>query len=328
MVDSRKGPLGGHDALKALVTRIGTAMRAETDRGKVADYIPELAGVDNGQFAIAVCLPDGQVIAHGDAETRFSIQSVSKVFTLAIALGRYGTRIWERVGREPSNAAFNSVMDVELGQGRPRNPFVNAGAIVVTDILLADHAPRDALAEILSFMRCAAGCDDIYMDPAVAASEKRTGDRNWALGHYLRSAGNLRRPVEMVLGTYFHHCAIEMTCIQLARAGRFLAGLQDGGPLVGPENLRSLNALMMTCGHYDGSGEFAFRVGIPAKSGVGGGILAVLPGVASIAVWGPGLDRFGNSRLGTRALEMLSREAGISLFEPLGPRRRQALFWH
>lgn len=304
--------------LQTVIDEIAARMHGEEDRGKVADYIPELSCVDPGQFALSICLANGVQYSSGDADVHFSMQSISKIFTLAIALGRLGDGLWRRVGREPSNSAFNSVVEVELTGGRPRNPFMNAGAILVTDAVLANGMPRQTLAELLHFIRAAAGDEGILINPVVAASEKATGDRNWALAHYLRSCGNLTNTVDLVLGTYFHQCAIELTCVQLARAGRFLAGIQTGPALIAADNVRNINALMMTCGHYDGSGEFAFRVGIPAKSGVGGGILAVVPGVASIAVWSPGLNRFGNSKLGTQALELLSKRLCLSLFEP-GP---------
>ncbi len=301
-------------ALRPVLERIREEMAQEAERGAVAGYIPELAGIDPNQFAMSVCLPDGSQVSVGDATTEFSIQSVSKLFTLAIALGRYGERFWDRVGREPSTYVFNSVQELEARKGVPPNPFVNSGAIVTTDSLLVGATPKETLAEILRFIRQAASDQDIFMDPSVAESEKTTGHKNWALAHFLRACGNLHHDCELVLGVYFHQCAVAMTCEQLARSGRFLAGIQRSGGLISPGNVRSINALMMTCGHYDGRGEFAYRVGIPAKSGVGGGILAVLPGRASIAVWSPGLDGHGNSLLGTRALERLSRALGLSMF--------------
>lgn len=300
--------------LQRTLDRIHAEVAALPERGSVADYIPELARIDPGQFAISVCLPDGAQVSVGDAETEFSIQSVSKLFTLAIALGRYGDRFWDRVGREPSTYVFNSVQELEARTGIPPNPFVNAGAIVTTDSLLVGATPKETLAEIIRFVRQAASDEEIYIDPAVAESEKLTGHRNWALAHILKACDNLHHDCELVLGTYFHQCAIAMTCEQLARSGRFLAGIHPSGRLISPGHVRSVNALMMTCGHYDGSGEFAYRVGIPGKSGVGGGILAVLPGRASIATWSPGLDEKGNSLLGTFALERLSQALGLSLF--------------
>ncbi len=307
-------PVDDPQALASALADIVGRMCESTHRGKVADYIPELACVNPDQFGLSICLCDGTQLNYGDAQTPFSIQSVSKAFTLAVALGRFGEGLWRRVGREPSSNAFNSVVDLELEKGKPRNPFVNAGAIVVTDEIMAGRAPRDALAEILWFVRAAAGDNDIFIDESLAKSEKLTGHRNWSLAHFLKSTGNLKHECELTLGTYFHQCAIEMNCVQLARAGRFLAGLSAVDDLVSGSHVRSINALMMTCGHYDGSGEFAYRVGFPGKSGVGGGIMAVVPGKASIAVWSPGLNRFGNSRLGTIALEELSLAAGWSVF--------------
>lgn len=300
--------------LPALLTAIAADMAAAVERGPVADYIPELAKVDPGQFGIAVALPSGQVISAGDAATPFSIQSISKVFTLAIALGRLGDGLWKRVGREPSGLAFNSILQLEHEAGIPRNPFVNAGAIVVTDAILAGHAPKVVLAELLAFIRTAAGDDDIHINKAVARSEQATAHRNIALAEFMASHDNLRNPSALTIGTYVHQCAVEMTAEQLARAGRFLVGAPGCPRLVSPARLRRINALMMTCGHYDGSGEFAYRVGLPGKSGVGGGILAIAPGRASIAVWSPGLNAQGNSLLGTRAMERLARETGWSVF--------------
>ena len=301
--------------LQPILDRIGAAMAEAPDRGRVADYIPELAHVPDTPFGMAVVTADGQTFTTGDADQPFSIQSVSKVFTLAIALGRLGDQLWDRVGREPSGLAFNSMIQLEHEAGIPRNPFINAGALVVTDAILSGHAPREVLGEILRFLREAAGDDDIHINRAVAASEQVTGHRNLALAHFMAAHGNLKNPPEMTCGTYFHQCAVEMSCRQLARAGRFLIGGGAAGPrLVSPARVRRINALMMTCGHYDGSGDFAFRVGLPGKSGVGGGILVIAPGRAAIAVWSPGLNAQGNSKLGTEAVEWLARETGWSVF--------------
>ena len=300
--------------LQATLTQIAVEMAAAPDRGRVASYIPELASVDPGQFGIALALPDGQVLTAGDADVGFSVQSISKVFTLAIALGRLGDKLWTRVGREPSGLAFNSILQLENEAGIPRNPFVNAGAIAVTDAILDGHSPRAVLAEILSFIRTAAGDPAIHINKAVAASEQATSHRNTALAEFMAAYGNLKNPAALTIGTYVHHCAIEMSCRQLAQAGRFLTGMAGAPRLVSPARVRRINALMMTCGHYDGSGEFAYRVGLPGKSGVGGGILAVAPGRASIAVWSPGLGPQGNSQLGTLAIERLARATGWSVF--------------
>ncbi|WP_341234300.1 glutaminase [uncultured Sulfitobacter sp.] len=300
--------------LPDILSQLNDDMRRDDDWGAVASYIPELAHIDPAQFAIAVTTPDGEVFTAGDADTPFSVQSITKVFTLAIALGRSGDQLWRRVGREPSGRAFNSIVQLEQENGRPRNPFINAGAIVTTDEILTGRLPREALAEILQFVRAAAGDDNIHINNAVASSEKAHGHRNFALAHFLASCGNLNNTPNKTLGTYFHHCAIEMSARQLAMSGRFLIETTKLPRMILPQRIRRLNALMLTCGHYDGSGDFAYRVGLPAKSGVGGGILAIVPGVASVAVWSPGLNRYGNSKKGTEAMASLARDMGWSIF--------------
>lgn len=300
--------------MQALLDQIAAEMAQATDRGKVADYIPELAKIDPNQFGIAVSLSSGETLTAGDATTPFSIQSISKVFTLAIALGRLGDQIWSRVGREPSGLAFNSILQLEQENGIPRNPFVNAGAIAVTDAILQGRQPREVLAELLRFIQAAAEDDSISINQAVAKSEQATAHRNIALAEFMAAMGNLRNPTQLTIGTYVHQCAVEMTATQLARAGRFLLGAPGCPRLVSLARIRRINALMMTCGHYDASGEFAYRVGLPGKSGVGGGILAIAPGKASIAVWSPGLNDYGNSKLGALAIEKLARGMGWSVF--------------
>lgn len=316
-------PLTVAPDLDAIIRRITDEMAGQADRGRVADYIPGLARVDPKHFGIAIAMHDGRMFAAGDAEIPFSIQSVSKVFALTLALGKIGDALWRRVGREPSGNAFNSIVQLEAEHGIPRNPFINAGAIVVSDVILAGHEPREAIGEILRFMRELTGDDSITIDEEVAKGEADTGFRNAALANYMRAFGNIHHPVEQVLGVYFHQCALAMTCKQLALAGRYLM-LEGQHPdtgfnVISPMRARRINALMMLCGHYDGSGEFAFRVGIPGKSGVGGGILTVVPGIASIAVWSPGLNERGNSTLGSLALERLSVATGWSVFNQRVP---------
>ena len=304
--------------LATIVRDIAEDMCARPDRGQVATYIPELANVDPARFGLAVIDLDGTTHLGGDAELPFSIQSISKVFTLTLALGRVGDRLWRKVGREPSGNPFNSIVQLEREMGVPRNPFINAGAIAVTDVILSGRQPRETLGEILRFLQFLAEDETIHIDQDVAASEKRTGFRNAALANYMKSFGVVENPVDFTLGVYFHHCAIAMSCRQLARAGLFLANNGrnpvNGHSVISSERARRINALMLTCGHYDGSGDFAYRVGLPGKSGVGGGILAVAPGRASVAVWAPGLDEAGNSHLGRIALEELARRTGWSIF--------------
>ena len=306
--------------LAAIVADIAAEMKAAPDRGAVADYIPPLAQVPLGKFGIAVILADGTCHLGGDAEEPFSIQSISKVFALTLALGAVGDQLWARVGREPSGSAFNSIVQLESESGIPRNPFINAGAIVVADVLLSSHAPGEVIGELLRFVRGLAGDESIVIDEAVARAEQETGFRNFALAYYMRAFGNLRHPAEDTLKVYFHQCALALSCRQLALAGRYLMfdgrNPDSGRSVVSPQRARRINALMMSCGHYDNSGEFAFRIGLPGKSGVGGGILAVAPGIASIAVWSPGLNAKGNSQLGSLALERLTQRTGWSVFVP------------
>jgi glutaminase len=307
------------DTLAQIVTEVGKAVaEAHRGEGKVADYIPALARVDANRFGLAVITVDGEVAEYGDAWMPFSIQSISKVFTLTMALQRMGDTLWARVGREPSGSRFNSIVQLEAEKGVPRNPFINAGAIVVTDAVLAGRTPEVAVADIRDAIRRLAENDTIDVDKEVATSEAATGFRNYSLANFMRGFDNLNSPVEDVLQTYFHQCSLRITCRQLARAGLFLAN-EGKDPLTGemvvsPEHARRINAIMMTCGHYDASGEFAFQVGLPGKSGVGGGILTIVPDVAAVAVWSPGLNEVGNSQVGTLALERLAARMRWSVF--------------
>ncbi len=310
-------PLSRSD-IQDLIDSVRREALPRLGEGRLADYIPELARVDPNKLGIAVATVNGDLISCGDAREPFSIQSISKVFTLTLALGKAGDTLWNRVGREPSGTPFDSIVQLEHEKGRPRNPFINAGAIIVTDVVLAGHEPREAIGQILQFVRFLANDDTIAIDPAVARSETEFGYRNRALANYMRAFGTLMHPVDLILGVYFHQCAIAMSCCQLAQAGLFLA---NGGrnPLANASvvsrlRARRINALMLTCGQYDGSGDFAFRVGLPGKSGVGGGILAIVPGLASIAVWSPALNAQGNSLIGTQVLERIAATAGWSVF--------------
>jgi len=308
----------GAITLQEILNDIAKAMNASTDRGQVADYIPQLAAIDPNQFGITVALPDGQVFSAGCAQKSFSIQSISKVFSLTLALGKIGDAVWAKVGREPSGDPFNSIVQLEHEHGKPRNPFINAGAIAIVDAIMMGHEPKELLAEILSFVRYIANDNSISIDEKVAQSELATGHRNSSLAHFMASFGNIEHDVDCVLGAYYHQCSIAMSCEQLAQAGLFLVSegtnQTTGSRVVSSARARRINSLMLMCGHYDGSGEFAYRVGLPGKSGVGGGILTIAPNKASIAVWSPGLDKVGNSKLGTLALEMLVERTGWSIF--------------
>ncbi|MGF1909108.1 glutaminase B [Vibrio kasasachensis] len=286
-------------------------------QGKVADYIPALAKVPNTKLGIAVFTNQGEVIKAGDADEGFSIQSISKAVSLTLAMSLYNPEeIWERVGKEPSGQAFNSMIQLEMEQGIPRNPFINAGAIVVADLLHSRlSAPRQRM---LEFVRQLSGENQIVYDKVVAASEMMHGDRNAAIAYLMRAFGNFENDVLPVLNNYFHACALKMNCVDLAKMFSYLANkgvsVQTNKPIITPMQTKQLNALLATCGLYDGAGEFAYRVGMPGKSGVGGGIIAIVPGEMSIAVWSPELDASGNSLAGTKALELLSERIGRSIF--------------
>ena len=285
-------------------------------KGRVASYIPELAKVSPQQFGIAVYCLDGRTFTAGDAQTRFSAQSVTKLFALALAFSREGESIWKRVGREPSGNPFNSLWQLELEKGVPRNPFINAGALVIHDILAQRFVQADIA--LLQFMRMVAREPTLDFDHAVAQSEEQTAHRNYAIAHLMKDTGNLHNRVEDVIRGYCRQCSIAMSCVELARAGAFLANHGtvpwDHTRVLDFSSSKRLNATMLTCGTYDAAGDFAYRVGLPAKSGVGGGIIALVPGELAIAVWSPGLDENGNSLAGTMALERFTTLTGRSIF--------------
>ena len=286
-----------------------------TREGAVATYIPALARVDQRQFGIALRTVDGIEAAAGSATTRFSIQSISKVLSLTLGMQRLGERLWERIGREPSGDPFNSLVQLEHEHGVPRNPLINAGAIAVADRLVSGDAhAKESLRALVSDL---AGTP-IAFDREVANSEAATGFRNFAMANFMKSFGKLDNPVDEVLDVYFHQCALAMSCVELARAFGYLC--RDGKhPLTSevvltPKQTRRVNALMLTCGTYDAAGEFAFRIGLPCKSGVGGGIVAVIPDKLTLAVWAPGLGPTGNSVAGMRALELFVEKTKLSVF--------------
>ncbi|TVU63482.1 glutaminase B [Vibrio echinoideorum] len=302
---------------QAILADILDEVRPLIGQGKVADYIPALARVSNQKLAIAVYTNEGEVIQAGDADEAFSVQSISKALSLTLAMVLYKPEeIWQRVGKEPSGQAFNSMIQLEMEHGIPRNPFINAGAIVVADLLQSRlSAPRHRL---LEFVRQLSGDTHIVYDKVVAASEMMHSDRNAAIAYLMRSFGNFENDVIPVLNNYFHACALKMTCIDLAKTFSYLANkgvsVQTKKEIITPVQTKQLNALLATCGLYDGAGEFAYRVGMPGKSGVGGGIIAIVPGEMTIAVWSPELDPSGNSLAGTMALELLSERIGRSIF--------------
>lgn len=300
----------------AILERIVAEVAPLIGRGKVADYIPRLAEVPADRFGMAIATLNGRLFEIGNADEPFSVQSISKVFTLTLALEAIGDELWQRVGREPSGSAYNSLVQLEHEHGIPRNPLINAGAHVVADVVLTSN--DNARGRLLEFVRERAENPDITMDPIVARSERETGFRNAALANFVRSFGNLHNSVDAVLDFYYHQCALRMTCTDLARSFLYLANRgrcqRTCEAVISPERAKRINAVMLTCGTYDAAGDFAFRVGLPAKSGVGGGIVAVVPNVLTVAVWSPGLDDKGNSLAGSAALDRFTALSGLSVF--------------
>lgn len=293
--------------------------RPRSEAGSVPASIPHLSSPPFDRFGIAVATTSGDVFSSGDADLPFSIQSISKVFTLAMALSADDPEaLWSRVLREPSGTSFNSLVQLEVEHGIPRNPFINSGALVVTDHLM-ERFP-DAAGQVLRFLAGQVGHQNgrhsPFIDEVAAKSELANSSRNLALAHFLKDFGNLRRPAHAVVENYVRQCSIMMSCVEVAKAGLFLA--QDGrgarGTVVSRSEAKRIGSIMLTCGMYDAAGEFAYRVGLPGKSGVGGGILVIVPGECAICVWSPRLDSKGNSLAGTAALADLSDRTGWSVF--------------
>ena len=305
----------GVEEIEEALRRAHEAAVPEVGRGRLAEYIPSLAAVDPDQFGMAVASVDGGVHVVGDADTRFSVQSISKVFTLALVVAAEDARIWERVSREPSGNPFNSLLQLDQEQGRPRNPFINAGALVVTDRL--HSLTGGASVALRDLMREESGRADVDWDPVVAKSELEAGHRTSAMAHLLASYDNLENPVDQVIDQYVAQCALSMTCRELALAGLFLArdGVRaDGSRLLTARQAKRINAVMLTCGTYDSAGDFAYRVGLPAKSGVGGGILAVIPDRGVACVWSPALGPSGSSAAGLAALDAFTTYSDWTVF--------------
>ncbi|MEM1339560.1 MAG: glutaminase [Bacteroidota bacterium] len=300
---------------QSVLRDIFTEVNGNKERGKVADYIPELAKIAPGKFGMALVDETGTLYSCGDARELFSIQSISKVLTLSLAFSILGNDLWQRVGVEPSGDPFNHLSLLEQEQGIPRNPLINAGAIVVADILVSHFDnPKAAL---LDFIRKIVDDTAISFDEKVTCSEMKTGFRNYAAAYLIKSFGNLENKVTEVLDFYFNQCALQMSCEQLVKVFYIYANrgkcLQNNAYL-DLQQVKRINALMLTCGFYDEAGEFAFEVGLPGKSGVGGGIVALLPEKFCIATWSPGLNTKGNSKLGMEALEKLTTKTGLSIF--------------
>jgi len=302
-----------------VLDEIYTNIQDELPNGNVANYIPALANVDPNQFAMTITLKDGTQYHVGNYEEQFSIQSISKVLAFSLAIDIYSKSLYKRVGVEPSGSAFNSLVQLEYENGIPRNPFINAGAIVIADALMSNFGGEyAALEKIMQFTRAISDDETISFDVEVARSEMQHASRNLSLAQLMKSFGNFENDVHKVVENYFKQCAITMNTKTLSRAMMYLA-FKGKDPIskkqfLSASQAKRVNALMLTCGHYDASGEFAFHVGLPAKSGVGGGIVAVIPNKMSIAVFSPRLNKYGNSHSGTLALEMFTSMTNLSIF--------------
>lgn len=304
------------DDAVGLLTRIAAEVRPLVSQGELPRYIPQLGRVNKLQFGMALLTLDGQEAFAGDAEVPFSIQSIAKLFALMLALERVGDELWLRVGKEPSGMPFNELIQVDQEAGAARNPFINAGALVVTDVLCSSFAQPELA--LLQTLRQSASDERVDIDQVVMRSERESCHRNAAIAHLLKSYGRINNPVGLVLDTYCRQCALTMSCRQIARSALTLA--MSGGlfsdrtyaGLTAPQR-HSVNALMLTCGTYNAAGDFASRIGLPMKSGVGGGIVAVIPGIGSVCAWSPGLDSAGNSLAAGRAIELFARHTGLSV---------------
>ena len=292
------------------------SVKSIDDSGKIASYIPDLAKVDPDKFGVHITTIDRDNFGIGDCNDKFSIQSIAKILSLSFAYSMLGSKIWDRVGVEPSGTAFNSLVQLEADNGIPRNPFLNAGALVVSDILLSNlKNPKE---DFLDFVRAISNNTTLKYSNSISESEKASGYRNIALCNFIKSLGNIKNEPSDVLDFYFNLCSLEMSCKELSELFLFLAnngrGVNIDKSILSESQSKRINALMQTCGFYDESGEFAFKVGLPGKSGVGGGIIAIHPDRYAIAVWSPKLNKKGNSYRGMKFLEEFTTRTQLSIF--------------
>lgn len=299
-----------------IIEEIFNELKTKPNPGKVASYIPELSNVSPNKFGVYLRTVEGETFCYGDSHEPFSIQSIAKVLSLALAYKKDGVKLWKRVGVEPSGNPFNSLVQLEYDGGKPRNALINAGAIVICDVLMSQY--EDAPEVLLDFIRTISGNPRIEYDSRIAESEKSTGFRNMALVNFIKSFDNIKNDSEKVLDFYFNLCSIKMSCKELAETFVFLANngrnLELNRDILTTSETKRLNAIMLTCGFYDEAGDFTYKVGLPGKSGVGGGIVAVYPNNYSIAVWSPKLNKKGNSYMGMKFLERFTSETGLSIF--------------
>ena len=302
--------------LKAKLEHILVSNQGCFKSGKVANYIPALAEVPGDLAGVAVATIDGKLVSAGNGDLPFSIQSISKVFGLVLAMNRLGDELWQRVHMEPSGQPFNSIIQLEWEKGIPRNPVINAGALLVSDVLVSHYSASKL--SFVNFMRTLANDDSIHIDHAVYESELEHGSRNAALAYLMKSFGNIEAPIPEVLSHYFTQCSVAMSCEQLARSLLFLANKGkdpiNNQTICSRKDTHRVNAILSTSGMYDQSGEFAFSVGLPAKSGVGGGIVAIVPNYGVICAWSPPLNEFGNSVVGMKVVANIAEELGLSIY--------------
>ena len=302
--------------LNKIIREIYDEVLLMNDIGQIADYIPLLSEVDTRKFGINLITLDSKNNSFGNSDEKFSIQSIAKIFSLTLAYKIEGEKLWERVGVEPSGSSFNSLVQLEYENGIPRNPLINAGAIVICDVLI--NSLQNPKKDFLKFVRHVSGVKNLNYNTHIAESEKLTGYKNAASINLMKSFGNIINDVDEVLDFYFHLCSIEMTCKELSQTFLFFANagklLDTDEQIISESKTKRINAIMQTCGFYDEAGEFSFKVGLPGKSGVGGGIVAVYPGKYSVAVWSPLLNKKGNSVKGMKALELLTTKTRMSIF--------------
>jgi len=301
-----------------LVVDVHDDVYAYRGQGTVTSYIPALASADPSKVGIALALADGSMFSAGDAYTSFSVQSISSVFALPLTLNTVKGSLWNHVGREPAGVPLSSLAQLQLEHGKPRNPLINSGALVMSDQFIGRRDAKDAANEFVDFMRTVSGDESIGVDEELAISESRAGALNRSIAYYLRACGNLNNSVEDILWLYYRQCSVTMNCRQLASALLFLAfdgkDPRSDSEVTVSSHARRTNALMLAAGHYDASGEFAFRVGLPGKSSASGGVVAVIPGIGAVCAWSPGLDSGGCSLVGTLLLERLVKRTGWSIF--------------
>ena len=304
--------------MKELLDKLIEKNISETKLGTVANYIPELDKARKDALGIYIIDNEGNEYFSGDYDTKFTIQSISKIVALMLAILDNGEEyVFSKVGMEPTGDPFNSITKLETsGEKKPYNPLINAGAIAISSMIKGKDA-RDKFQRLLEFFRKISEDETLDVNYKIYCGESETGNRNRAMGYFLKGDGIIEGNVEDALDVYFKQCSIEVTAKTLARMGLFLANngkLSTGEEVINQRIATIVKTLMVTCGMYDSSGEFAVRAGIPSKSGVGGGILSVVPGKMGIGVYGPSLDKKGNSIAGVTLLEDLSKELNLTIF--------------